>query len=57
MVADKKVGHLNSMISEPDKNSWIGTAVIHENYLTSLHNGEIVIEGSECTIKPLKKDV
>ena len=55
MVADKKVGHLNSMISGPDKNSWIGTAVIHENYLTSLQNGEIVIEGSECTIKPLKK--
>ena len=57
MVADKKVGHLNSMISEPDKNSWIGTAVIHENYLPSLNNGEIVIEGSELTIKPLKKDV
>jgi folate-binding protein YgfZ len=57
MVADKKVGHLNSMVSGPDKNSWIGTAVIHENYLLSLNNGEIVIEGSECTIKPLKKDV
>jgi folate-binding protein YgfZ len=57
MFADKKVGHLNSMISGPDKNSWIGTAVIHENYLTSLQNGEIVIEGCEPTIKPLKKDV
>jgi len=57
MVADKKVGHVNSMISGPDKKSWIGTAVIHENYLTSLENGEIVIEGSEHTIKPLQKDV
>ena len=57
MVADKKVGHLNSMISGPDKNSWLGTAIIHGNYLTSLQNGEIVIEGSELTIKPLKKDV
>ena len=47
LAEDKKVGTLKSLFTLPDRDKWVGAAVVHENAVTLLKAKGLQIEGTQ----------